>query len=58
MSNCEYPNADCESCLCEGCNSNLENGGDCSGCATCDGKPKWRCPLNKYHDDYGDGQGN
>ena len=58
MSNFEYPNADCENCLCGECNENIDNGGGCSGCATCNGISKSICPTNKYHDDYGNGQGN
>lgn len=54
MSNFEFPDVDCESCLCSACNENIDNGGKCSGCATCNGTPKSICPINKYHDDYGD----
>lgn len=56
MSNFEYPDADCNSCLCDDCNENVGSGGGCSGCATCNGKPNNVCPINKYHNDYGDGQ--
>lgn len=57
MSNFEYPNVNCESCLCKECNENIDNGGSCSGCSTCNGNPKNTCPINKFHNDYGDGQG-
>jgi hypothetical protein len=57
VSNFEFPDADCESCLCDGCNENVDKDGNCSGCATCNGIAKSICPISKYRDDYGDGQG-
>lgn len=48
----------CENCLCDCCNENLQNGGECDTCNGCIAPPKNICPDNKYRDDNGDGQGN
>ena len=52
--NFEFPETNCEECICNKCNVNVGNGGDCSGCATCDGKERKICPLNKFKNDYND----
>ena len=51
----------CDDCLCDECNENIlnEKGGQCNLCNICTAgdDAKTICPINKYHDDYGDGQG-
>lgn len=54
MSNFEYPNADCDSCICNECNENIDKGGGCTGCATCNGKAITICPLGWFRNDYND----
>ena len=52
----------CRTCLCNECNENRLNktGGKCELCSDCENEDagKTACPINKYHDDYGEGQGN
>jgi len=45
MSNFEYPDANCTECICNDCNENICRNGNCSGCATCDGKAKVICAV-------------
>jgi len=49
---------DCDSCICNDCNENCKNVGECEICSSCKEKPIMICPINKYRDDYGEGQGN
>jgi len=54
-------NSICKSCLCNEYNENRLNkcGGKCEFCSRgkCEDTAQTICQINKYHDDYGEGQG-